>query len=96
MIPGNYMGAKVGRDCNLSFEVYQWCLLDYSCFKFKVWVIVSASCALEITLKEIGNALICLFNAMISLRNVDSSCCLSSYGRQERASAAMILHLPGR
>jgi hypothetical protein len=81
MIPGNYVGAKFGRDCSFSFEVYQWCLLDYSCFE--VWVIVSAHCALEITLKEIGNASICLLNANISLRNVDSSCCLSSYGRQE-------------
>ncbi len=38
MIPGEYTRAKVGRDHNFSFEVYQWCLLDYSCFE--VWVIV--------------------------------------------------------
>jgi hypothetical protein len=38
MIPGEYAGVKVGRDCKFSFEVYQWCSLDYSCFD--VWVIV--------------------------------------------------------
>jgi hypothetical protein len=38
MIRCEYVGAKVGRDCNFSFEVYQWCSLDDSCFE--VWVIV--------------------------------------------------------
>jgi hypothetical protein len=38
VIPGEYAGVKVGRDCNFSFEVYQWCSLDYSCFK--VWVTI--------------------------------------------------------
>jgi hypothetical protein len=47
---------------------------------------------LEITLKVIGNALVCSSSAKISSRNADSSCGSSSFGRQERASA-MILRL---
>jgi hypothetical protein len=27
------VGAKVGGDHHFSFEVYQWCSLDYSCFE---------------------------------------------------------------
>jgi hypothetical protein len=99
MIPGEYVGAKVGRDHNFSFEVYQWCSLDYSCFK--VWVIVCnaplnlASCVLEITSKAIGNTSICVSSAKISSRNAHSSCGSLSFGRRERA-LAMILRLMGR
>jgi hypothetical protein len=38
MIPGEDVEAKVGRDCDFSLEVYQWCSLDYS--YFEAWVIV--------------------------------------------------------
>jgi hypothetical protein len=70
--------AKVGRDRNFSLEVYQWCSLDYSCFK--VWVIVChallnlviGKLCLEITSKAIGNASVCSSSAKISSRNADS------------------------
>jgi hypothetical protein len=38
IVPGEYVGAKVSRDCDFSFEVYQWCFLDYSCFEVLVIV----------------------------------------------------------
>jgi hypothetical protein len=101
MIPGEYVGAKVGRDCIFLFEVYQWCSLDYSCFE--VWVIVcNAPLNLVISKLCFGNNIEgdwkCV-NLFIEykdfLRNVDLSCGSLSFGRQEGASA-MILCLPGR
>ncbi len=66
-----------------------------SLFVMCCWILLLASCALEIMSNAIGNASSCASDAKISSRNVDSSCGSLSFGRQERASA-IILGLSGR
>ncbi len=63
MIPGEYVGAKVGRDCKFSFELYQWCSLNDSCSI--VWVIVcNALLNLVIGKLRFGNDIKCDWKCM--------------------------------